>query len=36
MLVNDLMNAGIVRRESDHTFVANNAEGERRFDYQND
>jgi len=34
VLVNDLMKAGIVRRESDHAFVANNAEGERRFDYQ--
>ena len=33
VLVNDLMNAGIVRRESDHAFVAKNAEGERRFDY---
>ena len=36
VLVNDLMKAGIVRQESDHAFVANNAEGERRFDYQND
>ena len=35
-LVNDLMKAGIVRRESDHAFVANNADGERRFDYLND
>ena len=35
-LVNDLMKAGIVRQESDHAFVVNNADGERRFDYQND
>ena len=35
-LVNDLMKAGIARQESDHAFVANNAEGERRFDYQHD
>ena len=33
VLINDLMKAGIVRQESDHAFVANNAEGERRFDY---
>ena len=33
ILIDDLMKAGVVRRESDHAFVASNAEGERRFDY---
>jgi len=30
------MKAGVVRRESDHAFVAQGADGERRFDYLND
>ena len=30
------MNAGVVRQESDHTFVAQNKGGEQRFDYGKD
>ena len=33
MILNDLMKAKVVHRESDNVFVAQNAEGERRFDY---
>ena len=32
-LLNDLINSGVVRQESEHCFVAANQEGERRFDY---
>ena len=35
VLINDLMEAGVVHRESDQVFVAKNDDGERRFDYQN-
>ena len=35
-VLKDLMNAGVVRQESEHTFVAVNEEGERRFDYSQD
>ena len=33
MVLNDLIQAKIVHRESDSVFVAQNADGERRFDY---
>ena len=33
VILNDLMKAKVVHRESDNVFVAQNAEGERRFDY---
>tara|TARA_B100000768_G_C11271599_1_gene373725 strand:+ start:1227 stop:1352 length:126 start_codon:yes stop_codon:yes gene_type:complete len=33
MVLNDLLKANMVRRESDSVFVAQNAEGEQRFDY---
>ena len=32
-VLNDLINSGVVRQESEHCFVAANQEGERRFDY---
>ena len=34
MVLNDLLKAKVVHRESDSVFVAQNAEGERRFDYE--
>ena len=34
MVLNDLLKANVVHRESDSVFVAQNAEGERRFDYE--
>jgi len=33
MVLNDLLKANMVHRESDNVFVAQNAKGEQRFDY---
>jgi len=36
VILNDLLKENIVRRESNSVFVAQNAEGEKRFDYDQD